>query len=377
MSGAGTVGVSHALGSWIHARDGRRMVDLVNGFGSVFLGHRHPAVVARVNAALNEVWACGRHATPALAEANARIAGLLPGTLAPAGLYSTGMEVAEFAIRIAVRHTGRREIVGFARSMHGKSVMSASMCWDNAPLRPREAAILPFVADAPEAEILERLRERLRRRATAAVFVEPIQGSNGAHEASPAFYDAVVAACRESDTLCVIDEILTGLYRTGTRFYVDRLAAPPDVLLFAKAMGNGFPVSSIAVRRELPIDAGAMPGSTFSDHPLAGAAAAAVLGVMQETPIAERVRDVEHTVRDRFGALEGEGMTLRGRGTLWALELAGSRPLAPLQEAIGRAGVLVSAHGRHIRLLPGAMIEPDVLAEACDRILECCRAAGR
>ena len=367
--------LSHATGSVAYAADGRRFVDLVTGFGAVFLGHCHPEVTARVSAQMGRLWACGRYPTPALAEANARIRDLLPAGMRPAGLYSTGMEVAEFAMRVAATSTGRNEFVGFARSMHGKSATTAGLCWENGPVGSDRVRVLPFIGAASEDDILERLAEALRGGRIAAVFVEPIQGSNGAREASRDFYDRVIAGCRGSGTLCVFDEILTGLYRTGTAFYSDRLAERPDVLLFAKCMGNGFPASAIAVREDVAIGAAALPGSTFSENPLAAAAVAATLAAMRSLPMTGMVAAIESTVRAALGGREDIGITLRGRGALWALELGPRVRMEAVLRSVGEDGLLVSSHGRHIRVLPAATIDVGDLRDACGRIARACAAA--
>jgi acetylornithine/succinyldiaminopimelate/putrescine aminotransferase len=368
--------IDHAEGSRVYTTDGRCLIDLMNGFGAVFLGHRHPAISVRVTQQIGRVWTCGRMPVAPLNEANALVARILPPGLRPAGLYSTGMEAAEFALRLAACHTRRDEFIGFARSMHGKSAMTAALCWANAPIGAPRVHVLPFVCDVPEDAILERLEPLLRTRRVAAVFIEPIQGSNGGYEASLPFYDRVLALCRESATVCVFDEILTGLYRTGSAFYVNRLALEPDMLLFAKCMGNGFPISSIAVRDDIDIVPAALPGSTFSGNALASAAAAATLTVMHELPMAQRVAIIEDCVRACFGERERIGI-LRGRGALWLLELA---PCVRLDEALRRIedrGVLVSSHGRCLRLLPAATIDPSTLREACEVIASACDEASR
>jgi 4-aminobutyrate aminotransferase-like enzyme len=212
--------LSGGSGSFVTTADGRKLLDLAMGFGSVFLGHAHPAVTASVQRQVAGLWNCSRIATPGQARIDALLSELLPRGMRPAGLYSTGMEAAEFAMRVAATHTGRDGFAGFARSMHGKSAMTASLCWPNAPIRPRTQHLLPFVAEASEPEILDGLVRLLRTQSVAALFIEPIQGSNGAHQASDDFYRKALAACREHGTLCVFDEILTGLYRSGTAFFV-------------------------------------------------------------------------------------------------------------------------------------------------------------
>ena len=364
--------ITQASGCHAFDANGRRYLDLMNGFGAVFLGHGQPRVVEALRAQASSVWICGRHPTAAATAAQQRIRGLLPAGMKFAGLCSTGMEAAEYAMRVAAVATGRSEFAGFARSMHGKSVMTAAMCWSNAPLAPDSVHRLPFVDEMPEERVLASLEAQLAARRLAAVFVEPVQGSNAAHEASAAFLPEVARLCRRHGTLLVVDEILTGLHRTGTRFYCDRVGVVPDLVLFAKSMGNGFPVSSVAVRQDLPLDARSMPGSTFSGNPLASAAVAATLAVMEEMDLAAQVAAIEQVVRGTLGAIAPATAVLRGRGALWALEFSEEAVCATVAREALRAGVLLSSYGRCIRLLPAATVDLAALRQACDGLARAC-----
>ena len=135
--------LARASGSFVVTSEGRELVDLVNGFGAVFLGHGHPHVLERLKAQADRLWLCGRTPTDVLAEAERLLGTMLPAGLRSAGLYSTGMEAAEFAMRIAAVNTGRDRFVGFSRSMHGKSAMTAALCWENAPLPSERLHRLP------------------------------------------------------------------------------------------------------------------------------------------------------------------------------------------------------------------------------------------
>jgi acetylornithine/succinyldiaminopimelate/putrescine aminotransferase len=364
--------ISHAAGSLAWGTDGRCFTDLTIGFGAVFLGHGHPQVTLRLQNQLTRLWHSGGCPTPSATEAELRIHEFLPTGFKPGGLYSTGMEVAEFAMRLAAHHTGRPDFAGFAHSMHGKSAMTAALCWDNAPIRTDHAHILQFVDQIPESDVLDQLSRRLKTGRIAALFVEPIQGSNGGYEASTDFYRRVIEMCRESGTYCVFDEILTGLYRTGSAFYVDRLAIKPDFLLFGKSMANGFPVSSLAIPEDMVVVPQTRPGSTFSGNPLAAAAVTATLEVMRELPMADQVAGIEETVRDVLGGREADGFTLRGCGALWMLEIESQARIKRVQAAIWESGVLVSTQGRFIRILPASTIDLGGLREACGKIADAC-----
>jgi acetylornithine/succinyldiaminopimelate/putrescine aminotransferase len=110
------------------------------------------------------------------------------------------------------------------------------------------------------------------------------------------------------------------LRRTGTTFYVNRLNEPSDILLYAKCLGNGFPVSALALADHIPVRSEALPGSTFAGNPMALAAVEGTLTAMASLPMGERVSSIEAIVRSALGELQETGATLRGRGALWCVE---------------------------------------------------------
>ncbi len=364
--------LSHGNGSLLYTQDGRTMVDLTIGFGSVFLGHARPEVTTRLQEQAGRLLGCARLPTEAKGRVDRLLARWLPAGMRSGGLYSTGMEVAEFAMRVAATHTGRSEFAGFAQGMHGKSTFTAALCWRNAPVRPNGVHVLPFLPQAGEPEVLDALERLLRAHPIAALLVEPIQGSNAAHEASLDFYGRAIDLCHEHGALCIFDETLTGLHRTGPTFYMDMLDRLPDMLLFAKSLGNGFPVSSLAVGERIQITPAALPGSTFSGNPMALAAVEGTLEAMGTLRMAERVAAVEQAVRSALGNLSHHGITLRGRGALWCLEFEDRERMQRVFAAIREAGLLVTAGDRFIRLLPSATIELQLLRESCERIAAAC-----
>jgi acetylornithine/succinyldiaminopimelate/putrescine aminotransferase len=366
---------SHAQGSDIYTVAGERCLDLVMGFGSAFLGHAHPRVTARLQEQAGRLLNCARQPTDVGLRADELVARILPSGMRLGGFCSTGMEVAEFAMRVAATHTGRSHFAGFAHSMHGRSAMTAGLCWENAAIHPQHLHMLPFVDAASEAAILESLATLLRKREVAALFIEPIQGSHGACEASLDFYREAIALCRECGTLCVFDEILTGLYRTGPTFYSDRLDARPDVMLFAKCIGNGFPVTALALAPQVAIKPQAFAGSTFAANPLAMAAVEGTLTAMQEMPMQARVESFGRIIGTTLAGLREAGATLRGRGAIWCLDLGPRIRAGEAIVAIRAAGVLVGSTAGVIRLLPAATLEPERLQDACRQIVRACEAA--
>lgn len=371
--------IVRAQNDLLHDSDGRCYIDLFSAHGAAWLGHRPPAVEARLREQLAQVWLTGRLPTPAFVEAQAKLTALFPAGHALSALYSTGMEAAEFALRLARVATGRREVIGFSGSMHGKSLATANLGWgdpDGATLPSVQR--LPFPPHAPEGEVLAALAERLKSRCVAAVFVEPIQASAGGHAATPDFLTGVHALCRDSGTLLVFDEILTGFHRTGPRFCFSEHAFVPDVVLLGKALGSGFPVATVVSNSRHAIVPAMLPWSTFAGNPLAATAVAATLDAMAEIDLPGLVDGIERAVLRAVAPLAGTGIEVRGRGALWVIELPAKADIEQVVARVFERGVALGFNGRQIRILPAATIDPARLARAVDVIVkECLEACAR
>lgn len=356
----------------LETRDGRQLIDMFCGSGSVFLGHANAEINSFLKAQLEKIWNTGVLKNPARSEAIKQIKLFFPDNYEVAGLYSTGMEVAEFAIRVARTLTGRKGLIGFERSMHGKSMATSFLAWNNDLITLPDIEKLPNVSMIPEDELLERLRTVLSRKQIAAVFIEPILGSAGGHSASKWFYQQVSGLCSEFGTLLIFDEILTGFYRTGNSFMFDEFGIWPDIVLIGKVMGNGFPVSGIMLSGKYSVRPEMLPNSTFAGNPLAGAVISGTLQFMQKMDITNTVLHIHKTVTANMKPLEAHGISLRGKGALWVLEFPPGVDTAHVASAILDEGILVSPAANMIRLMPPATIKESNLMKACEVIREAC-----
>lgn len=371
--------IARAAGEFLYDHRGRAYLDLFSANGTTWLGQAHPAIRAAVAAQLESVWTTGALGATAVESACRRLAAWLPASHYVAGLYSTGMEAAEFAGRVARVATGRPGAVGFARSMHGKSLAMSSLAWDN----PGVPAIqdwhrLPFTSQSREAEILDRLRAALATARVAAVFVEPWQATGGGHTASREFFEELGRLCRQHGALVVFDELLTGFYRTGTPFFFSRLGYVPDVILLGKSLGNGFPVSAVALNRQIEVVPRMLPGSTYANNSLAAAAVDATLTAMEQLDLKSLVERIETIMGDRLAPLTDCGCAVRGIGTMWIVETPAAIDLPSTVEAIYNRQVAVGYTANCLRLLPPVTIAPQRLAEGCRIVAEALiAAAGR
>lgn len=365
--------IRQANGDTLVDEQGKRYLDLFSGFGACLLGHAQADIVSALTEQIQGPWLLGGLPHPQAHAVTRALKPYLPPGLCFAGLYSTGMEVAELAIRMARTATGRHGVLGFAGSMHGKSLATAYLGWDN-----QDGVELPgwhrlaFVDRATEDDILERAYQVLRRGQVGAVFVEVMQGSNGAHEASSAFYRSLAQLVRDAGALLVCDEILTGFYRTGPRFRFELHGLQPDAVLIGKAFSNGFPASALLLRQPLTLVPQMLPGSTYAGNPLACVAVAQTLALIQHLDVERRVREIAEIVTTQLTPLP-PGWTLRGAGALWVLDCLTPENCRLLMMASFRAGVCVGGYGKWLRVMPAAIIDPDKLSFACQQLAHAAR----
>ncbi len=307
---------------------GRDYVDFLAQYGALPLGHNPEDVWAAIRAA-------GEAAAPAMlqpmrnlaAERLAeRLAEVTPGDLGIVTFTNSGAETVEAAIKLARVRTGKDVILGTERGFHGKT-LGALSATGNPAYSTDFGGPAPGFDHVPFGD-LEALTARLARGDVAAFVVEPIQGEGGVHVPPAGYLDAAIAACREAGVLSVVDEIQTGLGRTGALFACAEGAEVPDMLLLAKALGGGLvPVGALVVRPEAWDDRfGRLHSSTFAGSGLAAAAGLAMLDRLtaDEGALIARVRDLGGVLRAGLEALRDSYpdviRDVRGRGFMQGVE---------------------------------------------------------
>ena len=341
--------------------EGHEYIDLCAGYGSVWLGHGHPAVRAALAKQLERYAAPGYLPEAALERARRAFVPFLPAGHFLGGLYSTGMEAIETALRAARAHTGRTDVAGFAGSEHGRSYFTAAI---GGAYAVAHVHTLPGF-DREGEQLLGEWRALLRHAVLAAVVVEPIQMTGGGHVLPAGLGRELLASAHAAGTLVIYDETLTGLHRGGARYFWETLGEPPDILVLGKGLASGFPASALTLREGTAWDRGRVrPGSTYWNHPLACAAVAATLETLAAMPeVDARVAAIATVVRERLGRFE-----LRGRGAMWCVGSPRPDRQQALADALLARGVVVSYYDRYLRLLPTLDIPLETLASACDAI---------
>lgn len=346
-------------GTWLLADDGRRYLDFAAGIAVVALGHCHPAVTAAAHAQLDRLWHTSNlYWTTPMAELAERLSARFGG--AEAFFCNSGAEAIEALLKYARKATGRAGIVALEGSFHGRTFGALSVTGQPA----KRTAFEPLVPGVSFARLndADSLRAACVVEPPACILLEPVQGEGGIHSATPEFLAAAAALAAETGALLALDEIQTGVGRTGSFFAFEQLGVRPSLVALAKGLANGLPIGCLLVADEA---AGAfVPGdhaSTFGGNPVACAAACAVLDALT----GELLADVQ--VR---GARLAEGLAglpavleTRGCGLLVGAEL--DRPAAVAVAACLERGLLVSSAGECVlRLTPPLTVGADEVEQA-------------
>jgi acetylornithine/N-succinyldiaminopimelate aminotransferase len=354
-------------GSALWDADGTEYLDLQTGLAVNSVGHCHPRVVAAIHAQAAQLIHVGNlfHSGPGP---------LLAKRLAQASLggrvhfANSGTEANEAAIKMARKAKQGGDIISVHRGFHGRTYGALSATPQEAKQAPFAPLVPGFFAVAPTAEALTAaIGER-----TAAVILEPIQGESGVYELAPEVLRAAREACDRVGAALIFDEVQVGLGRTGTLWAYEQSGVVPDLMTLAKALGGGLPIGAVITNERFAagFEAGDH-GSTFAGGPVACAAGLAVLELVSDPALLERVRTRGAQLREQLAALPGV-VDVRGRGYLLAAELdpASAEPATAL---VGRAlteeRLVLNATGpTTLRILPALTISDAELDDGLARL---------
>ncbi|MCJ2165055.1 MULTISPECIES: 4-aminobutyrate--2-oxoglutarate transaminase [unclassified Pseudodesulfovibrio] len=341
-----------AKGATITDVEGREYIDFASGIGVNNIGHCHPKVVAAIREQAGKLLHSCYHVVQyegyvALAE---RLNKLTPGDFEKKTvLLNSGAEAVENAVKIARHATGRPAVIASGSGFHGRTLLAASL---TAKVMPYKAGFGPY---APEiyripfaycyrcpvgcsypncniacADLLKkRFVDLVDPASVAAVILEPVAGEGGFLVPPKEYFPRIKEICEEFGILLIIDEVQTGICRTGTMFAIEQWDVVPDLLTSAKSLGGGMPISAVTGRAEL-MDAPQVGGlgGTYGGNPVSCAAALAAVDVAENENLAQRSRELGAKVRTAFEdwARKFDCIgDIRGLGSMLALELVHDR----------------------------------------------------
>ncbi len=342
----------------------RKYLDFYNGYGVGFLGHRNPMVVSKVVEQLGTLMINSpSFDDPIKEELMRKLPMVLPESLLNVYFQNSGTEAVELALKLSFYYTKRKKVVAFKKSFHGRTLGSLSVTWGKEYRSPVEEVLMKDVTFA-EFNDTEKLDEVINEE-VAAVIVEPVQGEGGINPATREFLEALRKRTKEVGAVLIYDEIQAGFGRTGSTWAYQGLgASDPDILLSAKAIGNGIPVSMVAVNDEIAksIKSG-MHGSTYGANPVALAAVSGAIDVLVRDEVPRKAKEKGKLFDDLLRE-EIEGLRIvreiRNFGLMIGIELR-VKP-GKYIEALQREGVLaLKAGATVVRFLPPYVVtEEDV-----------------
>ena len=344
--------------------DGNEYIDCGASFGVGNLGHSNPAVVEAIEAQARELIHVGPvFGTTAKATFVEKLLSVAPRNLGRVFLSNSGSEAVEAAIKFARASTRRKKIIAAMRGFHGRTMGALSATWRKDFREPFEP-LVPGFEHVPFNDI-EALQKAVDHD-TAAVILEAVQGEGGVHVASPEYLPAAREACDRTGALLILDEVQTGMGRTGRLFAVERWGVEPDLLTLAKSLAGGVPIGATLATEDVERAFQGSHNSTFGGNPLACAAATAAIEYTVRERLWERADHLGTIGVEKLRGLEAPSVReVRGLGLMIGIELRGKA--APVLQALQEEGVLAIGGGSSVvRLLPPLVIPEDQWSSALD-----------
>ena len=362
--------IARGVGCTVWTTDGREYLDFSSGIAVTSTGHCHPHVVAAIQHQAAQLVHgqvnVYRHAL--LEPLAAGLAALAPGAIDTFFFANSGAEATEGAVKLAKQVTGRPNIIVFQGGFHGRTHLTMAMTTSktsyragHAPL-PAGVFVAPYAHHDDEVEpCLAALRLLLASQTapteTAAMVIEPVLGEGGYVPAHGDFLRGLEVICREHGILLVADEVQTGFGRTGRMFAVEHHGVVPDVVILAKGLGSGFPISAVgapaALMARWPVGS---HGGTYGGNPIGCAAALATIDVLSEPGFLEGVRARGEQLTAGLLALAADDAgvgEVRGPGLMVAASLRDAATGAPDPVRVGRVLAHCLAEGQLILMSAG------------------------
>ena len=366
-------------GCYLFDQEGRRYLDCLGGYGVFSLGHRHPRVVQAVRDQLDSLPLSGKtFFSQKQADLAERLSQVTPGGIEFSFFSNSGAEAVEAALKFTKATTGRAKVVATEGGYHGKTIGALSTT-GRAKYRKRFEPLMPGVAFVPYGDTDAAVAAIDGE--TACMIVEPVQGEGGIHIPPDGYLRGIRTKCDAVGALLVMDEVQSGLARTGKMFGCDHEGVSPDVMTMAKCLGGGvMPIGATCFTRQVcdsmfsenPL----LHTSTFGGNPLACAAGIAALDVIEEEGLIERSATIGAYLKARLAELKGRFelvSDVRGRGMMIGVEFAmdevGELTIAQLVKR-GMIAAYTLNNPRVIRIEPPLIMTEDQADFAVETMCE-------
>ena len=360
--------IDKASGSYVWDNHGVQYLDMYGGHAVISIGHTHPHWVSRIETQLNKI---AFYSNSVRIPIQQQLADLLEEVSGKKEyqlfLVNSGAEANENAIKLASFHTGRKKVVAFSKSFHGRTSLAVAVT-DNpkivAPVNETENVVfLPFNDEQALADCFEQQGDEI-----AAVIIEGIQGVGGINEASPSILRLIRSLCDKYGAVYIADSVQCGYGRSGQFFAHDIAGVDADIYSMAKGMGNGFPIGGILIAPHFQPKHG-MLGTTFGGNHLACAAALAVLEVIQRENLVEKAKQRGMYLKNMLAKVDGV-TEIRGRGLMIGFEV--DENLKDLRKVLLNDFNIFTGEAKPnvIRLLPAMTIQRKQMDEFLEALHE-------
>lgn len=365
--------VEKAEGIHLFGPNGEKYIDLISGIGVSNVGHRHPKVLAAIQAQLDKylhLMVYGEYVQTPQTQLAKALCDTLPDSLDNVYLVNSGSEAVEGALKLAKRFTGRREMISCVNAYHGSSHGSLSV-GGNELFKRAYRPLLPGISHIHYGHLadLEKINGQ-----TAAVILETIQGEAGIRVADREYFQALRRRCDETGTLLILDEIQAGFGRTGKFWAFEHFDIVPDILLCAKGMGGGMPIGAFIANKEVMgvFKNNPLLGhiTTFGGHPVSAAASLATVQILQEEQLISQVEAKAVLFKSLLVHPKIKG--IRNKGLMMAVEFGSFEVLKPIIDRAIELGVITDWFlfcDDSMRIAPPLIITEEQIHDACRTIL--------
>lgn len=365
---------SHAEGIYIYTTNNKSLMDLISGIGVSSLGHSHPKVVAAVKAQAEKymhLMVYGEYIEQPQVQLADKLCSFLPENLNSVYFTNSGTEATEGALKLAKRYTGRSEIVFFKESYHGSTMGALSVLGDE-EFKSNYRPLIPncnMINYNVEAD-LEKITEQ-----TAAVIAEPVQAERGVIVSKNNYLQKLQARCKEVGALLILDEVQTGMGRTGSLFRFQKENLQPDIITLAKAFGGGMPLGAFVSSKKImqSFESNPILGhiTTFGGHPVSCAAALASFEIITEGNL---INEVESKgVLFEKTLVHPKIKKINKAGLLMAVEFDSFETNKKIIDRCIENGVITDwflFNSHSMRIAPPLIITFEEIEKACEIILK-------
>lgn len=339
---------------YVYDENNVEYLDLYGGHAVISIGHSHPKYVSAISDQVSKLgFYSNAIQNPLQVELSEKLEQLSGCKDYQLFLCNSGAEANENALKLASFHNGKKKILAFKHSFHGRTSAAVVATDDSKIVAPLNAQ---QDVDFVELGDLEAVESILKQNETCAVIVETIQGIGGLDESTTVFYQGLDSLCKKFNTVFIADEIQCGYGRTGDFFAFQKHGVTPDIISLAKGMGNGFPVGGILIHPNIKASFGLL-GTTFGGNHLACAASLAVLDVLKDENLMQNAKEISNYFVEKAKGLP-KLKSVKGRGLMLGLEF--EYPIAELRKKLIHNHKIFTGSAKNhnlIRILPPLTIQ--------------------